>query len=800
MNEELDPRLAKALDCYQVISSYIADPPPRGQRAARRKHLASKVWIGADGEPFQVSAETIRSWIRKYNRNKLEGLMDKSRPRRGVRALPEEVIDTACKLKKEVPQRTLDRLIQILEGLEMVEIGLVKRSTLHRALQARGLSRIPTIPDCEDLDRFEASAPNALWQSDMLAGPWLPDPARPGKMRRTWLYAFLDDYSRLIVAGRFSFKGDLPALELVLRRAVQKYGVCKRLYYDNAQVYRSGHMKQIAAALGIERIVYTQRYRPMGHGKIEAWNRLAKRSFIAEVAASKIATLTELNEAFTAWVSKEYNTGIHGETGQTPVDRWRTGIDSIRYADEEDIRVAFLWKERRKADKSGLLSLHGVKYQVGPELAGRYVDVLYDPQDMLEIEVQRDGRLQERVRPFEVAPWRRPRPATPDAPNTEAPRRKAPRGRPTSRARSEGLEGRSGRPPPGQHRRHRRAPRRSARCWRRGRGRGPRLACPLRSARSRARRGRARCTHRAGWDRSAPAVLSPAAPGGVVVNTPTIAPAQKRRLQAHFGFTGVPFRKNVRALKMFDSASQRELWHALRMWLEVQGLAVITGPTGVGKSITTRRFAVDLNDARYKMLRLGQAPTTPIGFLRSLNRLLGLPMRRHAADLFDQARDHLTSYAESHGPHPVLIIDDAEGMKPAALDLVRRLTHWELDAADRFSVLIIGTEDLLTTLRRPELASLRSRFSYACQLRPFSLEDTRNYIRFHLEGAGVEAGLFSDEAAREIFLASEGAPRRVNQLAVQALIHAAVKGRDELDGRFLVDLITHHPLFGRGDR
>ncbi len=255
MEEEVDPRLAKALARYEVIAGYIADPPRRGMRTARRVMLASKVWTGADGEPLKVSAETIRTWLRKYRLKGLEGLMDKRRPRRGVVALSDDVIDKACKLKEEVPVRTLDRLIQILEGLEMVEAGVVKRSTLHRALKARGLSRSPVIPDSEDLDRFEAVASNSLWQSDMLAGPWLPDPARPGKVRRTWLYAFIDDHSRLLLAGRFSFKGDLPALELVFRRSLQLYGVCKvtdqRRRTDStlARILSGARRDQVAASV-----------------------------------------------------------------------------------------------------------------------------------------------------------------------------------------------------------------------------------------------------------------------------------------------------------------------------------------------------------------------------------------------------------------------------------------------------------------------------------------------------------------------------------------------------------------------
>jgi transposase InsO family protein len=417
---DVDPRLQKALDRYQVISSYVADPPPRGRRHLERQRLADRVWTDAQGEAFSVSAETIRAWVRAYRAKGLKGLMDDPRPSRGVSALSDEVIAKACALKKEVPERTLDRIVRILEDLDMVEAGTVKRSTLHRALMARGLSRRPAVPDREDLDRFEAARPNDLWQSDMLVGPWLPDPERPGSVRRAWLYAFLDDHSRLCLHGRFSFKGDLPALELVFRRSLQKWGAPRRVYYDNGQVYRSVQMRQIVASLGIHRPVHTKPRRPMGHGKIEAFNRLVRGSFLAELKASKITTLAELNEAWVAWLARDYNGVVHGETGQAPLDRWRAGIDDVRYVDDERLRQAFLWREQRSADKAGVFSLHGVRFQVGPELAGRRVDVLYDPEDLQQVEVHRDGRLRERVRPLDVGPWRRPRPATADAPPATA--------------------------------------------------------------------------------------------------------------------------------------------------------------------------------------------------------------------------------------------------------------------------------------------------------------------------------------------------------------------------------------------
>ena len=276
---------------------------------------------------------------------------------------------------------------------------------------------------------------------------------------------------------------------------------------------------------------------------------------------------------------------------------------------------------------------------------------------------------------------------------------------------------------------------------------------------------------------------------------------QRKRLRAHFGFSKTPFHKAMRAAQMYDSQSQRELVAGLEMWTEVGGIALCTGAAGVGKSISLRRFLHGLDERRHHLIQFSYLPGTVSGFLRSMSRALGLRMRLHGADLFDAAREHLASYEETHGPHPVIVIDDGEGLSVPVLDSLRRLTAHDLDAELRFSIVLAGTEDFALTLRRPALESLRSRITYAHSLRPFNIEDTRNYLRFHLERAEVEPALLTDDACGKIFHASQGKPRLVNQLALHALIAAAAQGRNAVDGRFMQQMITAHPLYraGAGD-
>jgi putative transposase len=408
--DDQDPITQKALFRYQIISGYLAADPPRGKRRLTLEQLAGKSWMLQSGQPASVKAETIRYWLRLYRGGGFETLRDKPRSDHGIRAIPKELIDQVCKLKLQVPERSIERIITIMENIQLAPPGLLRRSTLHRALKEKGLShRKLSLPDRQDLDRFEADYANDLWQADMLQGPWLPDPKNPGKMHRSYLYAFLGDASRLLLSGRFFFKGDLPALELVFKRALQRYGKPLRVYYDNAMVFRANHMKILCAELGIHKPIYTAPYRPQGHGKIEAFNRFCVNHFIAELKASALHTLDQLNEAFFAWVDEEYHHRKHSELGMSPKKRWLKDSSRIEYLDEEKIRVAFLWRELRTPDKTALIKLFNRSYKVSPALVKHRVEVRYDPEHLDAIEIYLNGKFRQKAKPLEVVPHRAPK-------------------------------------------------------------------------------------------------------------------------------------------------------------------------------------------------------------------------------------------------------------------------------------------------------------------------------------------------------------------------------------------------------
>jgi hypothetical protein len=166
-------------------------------------------------------------------------------------------------------------------------------------------------------------------------------------------------------------------------------------------------MAAVCAELGIHKVVFTTPYRPEGHGKVEALNRLIRAAFIAEIKASAITTLDDLNRAFVAWAEQSYNRRVHSELGVTPRERWQAGLAHVRHVDEARLRKAFQWTETRKTDKTGTFSLFGLRYQCGAELARRRVTVRYDAEALDIVEVWLDDRFVERVRPLQIAEHRR---------------------------------------------------------------------------------------------------------------------------------------------------------------------------------------------------------------------------------------------------------------------------------------------------------------------------------------------------------------------------------------------------------
>lgn len=153
-------------------------------------------------------------------------------------------------------------------------------------------------------------------------------------------------------------------------------------------------------------MTHSRPYRPQGRGKIERFFNTVTSQFLTEIstdtttnpapgktatpttasaaAGSAISSLEELNALFTSWVEMVYHRAVHSTTGQTPLARWDAGWASRKpnRKDAEQIAEAFRWSALRTVTKSATVSLQSNTYQVDPFLAGKRVELVYDPFDL----------------------------------------------------------------------------------------------------------------------------------------------------------------------------------------------------------------------------------------------------------------------------------------------------------------------------------------------------------------------------------------------------------------------------------
>ena len=93
-------------------------------------------------------------------------------------------------------------------------------------------------------------------QADARDGIWLDTPA--GR-KKTYLFLWLDDFSRKILFGKYYFDEKLTALLDSFRYCLLRYGIPLRVYVDNGKVYVSRHLIAILVELHIKYILLFSR-------------------------------------------------------------------------------------------------------------------------------------------------------------------------------------------------------------------------------------------------------------------------------------------------------------------------------------------------------------------------------------------------------------------------------------------------------------------------------------------------------------------------------------------------------------
>jgi transposase len=221
-------------------------------------------------EELGVSERTIRNYLRRYREKGAEALLfykprGPSSPRIHDRRVREKILE----LIEQRPSRTVPQLRRLLSADDELagSVGQVSDRSIYRFLAEAGLTQKARREKSHgagkrSYHKFEASCSMELVQGDARDGIWLPKAPGSEQVCKTYLFAWVDDYSRRILHAEYFWDEKLPRMEKTFKTMVLRWGIPQKIYLDNGNVYIASHFAFILAQLGIKKI---------HHGPYKSW-------------------------------------------------------------------------------------------------------------------------------------------------------------------------------------------------------------------------------------------------------------------------------------------------------------------------------------------------------------------------------------------------------------------------------------------------------------------------------------------------------------------------------------------------
>lgn len=358
---------------YGIIAPVIHDGSIN--RSNYFRELAKKeFYYPGEERPVRFRYRTFLKWLHLYRKHGYDGLKPTTRNDKGksrkIGGFLKEQITNLC---NEYDFKTVSNLYRFLVSEGIIQARSFTEVTLRNFMLSENIRFKPE--GKKPRKAFEVPHINMLWTADIMYGPYI----KIGKKNmRSYLFAIIDDHSRLITAASFYNSDGSLSLAKTLRDAISVYGLPQKFYCDNGKVFSSGYLHMLCAKLGIA-LIHSKPYDSPSRGKIERFFRTVRDMFLPMIFDKSELTFESLNEKFKTWVMEQYNLNEHRGINDTPMDRYLHDMENVKIKKltEHQAEHYFYNTIHRTVKNDSTITVNNMLYETPAKYIGRKIEIRF---------------------------------------------------------------------------------------------------------------------------------------------------------------------------------------------------------------------------------------------------------------------------------------------------------------------------------------------------------------------------------------------------------------------------------------
>jgi MSHA biogenesis protein MshM len=234
----------------------------------------------------------------------------------------------------------------------------------------------------------------------------------------------------------------------------------------------------------------------------------------------------------------------------------------------------------------------------------------------------------------------------------------------------------------------------------------------------------------------------------------------------HFNLKLLPFENVPDPLFFYDYGDHALIRKQISGSLQSgRGLIVVIGPIGSGKTTLSQMIKFDFPE-NIKLIWMGEPPANSTNLYLFLAQELGLkPSSTEKTFVMRDVRNTLLKL-NSEGKKCLIIMDESHLMSDDVINGIRLLNNLEEGSIKLIQMLLLGQEELMEIINRPEMEPFKQRIATLEILGKMNVDTMRNYVSHRIQVAGGTPALISDTGweALSIAFGSGGTPRTINSL------------------------------------